>query len=165
MVNQGILKETAFHSVIAEYSVLRPEAERHKRKITEELLLTALIDAFSILVIFLLMNFSSTGDIIYLSKGMELPKAMKSDPLEIAPVVKIDQGKIFLENKEYTVDQLTAALIELKNKFKELHPGQEAPVALTIQGDRRLKYEFLNGIVLASSQAGYSDIKFAVIMK
>jgi biopolymer transport protein ExbD len=165
MVNQGILKDTTFHSVIAEYSILRPEAERHKRKITEELLLTALIDAFSILVIFLLMNFSSTGDIIYLEKGMELPKAVKADALDLNPVIKIDHGKVFLENKEVKVDELTAALIVLKMKFKEMHPEKEPPVALTIQGDRRLKYEFLNGVVLASSQAGYSDIKFAVVMK
>ena len=165
MINQGVLKNSAFHSVIGESSVLAPQSERSRRSIVADLLLTALIDAFSILVIFLLMSFSSTGEILYMGKGMELPKAAKGEMLERHPVVKVDDGRIFLEEKEVTADQLTAALLEQRQRFQETHPGEEFPGVLTIQGDRRLEYEILNGIVLASSQAGYSDIKFAVVMK
>lgn len=165
MLNQGILKNSAFHSVIGESSILAPKSERMKRNIVAELLLTALIDAFSILVIFLLMSFSSTGEILYMGKGVELPRAAKSEFLDRHPVVRIDDGKIYLEEKELTADTLTAALLEVRQKYQESHPGQEFPGTVTIQGDRRLKYEMLNGIVLASSQAGFSDIKFAVIMK
>lgn len=165
MVNQGILRNSAFHSVIGEGSVLAPKGEKQKRGIVAELLLTALIDAFSILVIFLLMSFSSTGEILYMGKGMELPKALKGEMLERNPVVKVDGDRIFLEEKEVTADSLTAALLEVRKQHQELHPGEEFPGVLTIQGDRRLKYEMLNGIVLASSQAGFSDIKFAVVMK
>ena len=164
MLNQGILKNSAFHSVIGESSVLHPKSERQKRNIVADLLLTALIDAFSILVIFLLMSFSSSGELLNM-KGVELPIAARGEVLEANPVVKIDQGKIYLENQEVTADSLTAALLKVRTTFQETHPGQEFPGILTIQGDRRLKYEMLNGIVLASSQAGFSDIKFAVIMK
>jgi biopolymer transport protein ExbD len=165
MINQGVLKNSSFHSVIGESSVLAPQSERHHRSIIADLLLTALIDAFSILVIFLLMSFSSTGEIIFMGKGMELPKAARGEIIDRQPVVKIEDGKIFLEDKEYTPDQLVAALVDIRTKFAESHPGEEFPGALTIQGDRRLKYETLNGIVLASSHAGFSDIKFAVVMK
>jgi biopolymer transport protein ExbD len=165
MLNQGVVKNTAFHSVIGECSIIAPKNEKHRRGIVADLLLTALIDAFSILVIFLLMSFSSTGEILYMGKGMELPKAVKGETLERNPVVKIDEGKIYLEEKEVTQNDLVAALLDLRKKFQESRPGEEFPGVLTIQGDRRLKYEQLNSIVLASSQAGFSDIKFAVIMK
>lgn len=165
MINQGIIKNTSFHSVIGENSVLAPQGEAHKRNIVADLLLTALIDAFSILVIFLLMSFSSTGEILYMGKNMELPKAAKGEALERHPVIKLDQGKIFVEEKEITQDQLVATLLQLREKFKETRPNEEFPGILTIQGDRRLKYEALNSVVLASSQAGFSDIKFAVVMK
>ena len=52
--------------------------------------------------------------------------------------------------------KLTEALLDLKKKYAETHPGEEFPGIITIQGDRRLKYQMLNGIILASSQAGYS---------
>lgn len=165
MINQSVVKNTAFHSVIGENSIIAPQSEKKKRNIVSDLLLTALIDAFSILVIFLLMSFSSTGEILYMGKGMELPKAMKGETLERNPVVKIDEGKIYLEEKEVTANDLVAALLELRKKITESRPGEEFPGILTIQGDRRLKYEQLNSIVLASSQAGFSDIKFAVVMK
>jgi biopolymer transport protein ExbD len=165
MLNQGVIKTSAFHSVIGESSVLGPKNERQKRGIVADLLLTALIDAFSILVIFLLMSFSSSGEIIYMSKGMELPKAALGEQLDRQPVVKIENGKIFLEEKQVTRDNLVAALLGLRKRFSETHPGEEFPGMITIQGDRRLKYEVLNDLVLASSQAGFSDIKFAVILK
>jgi biopolymer transport protein ExbD len=165
MVNQGIIKNSAFHSAIGESSVLAGKGEKHQRSIVAELLLTALIDAFSILVIFLLVSFSATGEILYMGKGMELPTAQAGEQLDRNPVVKVDDGRIYLEEKEVKPDDLTAALLDIRAKHQELHPGGEFPGIITIQGDRRLKYELLNGIVLASSQAGFSDIKFAVIMK
>lgn len=165
MINQGILRNTAFHSMLGEYSILAPENERTKRVVNADLLLTALIDAFSILVIFLLMSFSSSGEIIVMGKGMELPKAALGDVIDRTPIVKIEEGKIFLDDKETTTENLTAALLQVRKTYLETHPGEEFPAVLTVQGDRRLKYETLNGIVLASSQAGFSDLKFAVIMK
>lgn len=165
MLSQGIIKGTAFQSVIGESSVLAPKGEGHQRSIVADLLLTALIDAFSILVIFLLMSFSSSGEILYMGKGIELPTAMKGETLERNPVVKIEEGKIFLEEKEVAQEDLVAALLDLRKAFNETRPGEEFPGMITVQGDRRLKYEMLNSIVLASSQAGFSDIKFAVLMK
>lgn len=165
MLNTSVVKTSALHSVIGESSIIHPTSERQHREVHAELLLTALIDAFSILVIFLLMSFSSSGEILFMSKGQELPKAAMGEQLDRQPVVKVDNGKIFLEEKEIPESKLVAALLDLRKKFNETRPGEEFPGIITIQGDRRLKYEILNSIVLASSQAGFSDIKFAVVAK
>lgn len=165
IATQSVLEMTALQSTLAGESRLKPEHGRGKRTIVADLLLTALIDAFSILVIFLLMQFSSSGEILSIGKGTELPKAMLADVLERNPVVKVEDGKMFLEDKEVSGDGLVEGLLGLRKQYQELHAGQEFPGILTIQADRRAKYESLNQIVLAASHAGYSDVRFAVIMK
>lgn len=165
LATHSVLHETALQSAIGTQSLLNPKHGKWKRSIVADLLLTALIDAFSILVIFLLMSFSSDGELLNITKGQELPKASRADTLERNPVVKLEENKIFVESKEVTQDSLVAALLDMRKQYTDSHPGEEYPGILTIQGDRRLKYEQLNQIVLAASHAGFSDIRFAVIMK
>lgn len=162
--SQSILENTALQSVINAQSFLHPRGEKHKRSIVADLLLTALIDAFSILVIFLLMSFSSTGEILYINK-MELPKSAQAVLLERNPVVKYENDILYLEDQVVTPDGLVSALLSLRSQWQETHPGQEYPGILTIQADRRTKYSSLNNIVVAASQTGFSDIRFAVVMK
>lgn len=165
MIADGILKHSVLTGTLESESILNPRGAKPKRSIVADLLLTALIDAFSILVIFLLMNFSSNGEILMIGKNQELPKAQAADVLERNPVIKVDDGKLFVEDKLVTANSITGELLELRKKFQELHPGVEFPGVATIQADRRVKYEFLNQIILAMNQAGYSDIKFAVVLK
>ncbi|WP_235046102.1 ExbD/TolR family protein [Bdellovibrio bacteriovorus] len=165
MVTDGILKHSVLTGMIEGQSTISPRGAKMKRQIAADLLLTALIDAFSILVIFLLMNFSSTGDILMIGKGQELPKAHMADVLERNPVIKVEDGKIFIEDKLVNANTITAELLEIRKKYQELHPNTEFPGTATIQADRRVKYDFLNQIILGMNQAGYSDIKFAVVMK
>lgn len=162
---QSVLSDTALSGVLAGESYIHPEHGRHKRIVTGDLLLTALIDAFSILVIFLLMSFSSTGEILFIAKDQELPKAALAEVLERNPVVKIENGSLFVENKEVKNEELIGELIALRKQFAETRPGEEYPGIVTVQADRRVKYEVLNQIVLAASAAGFGDIRFAVIAK
>ena len=165
MISDGILKTSVLSGVLESNSILAPKGQHAKRHIVAELLLTALIDAFSILVIFLLMSFSSTGEILMIGKDQELPKARLANVLERNPVIKVDDGKLFVEDKLVDANSITAELLDLRKKYQEIHPNEEFPGIATIQADRRVKYEFLNQIILAMNQAGYSDIKFAVVLK
>jgi biopolymer transport protein ExbD len=165
VIKDGVLKNSVLLGTLETQSALNPRGTQHKRNIAADLLLTALIDAFSILVIFLLMNFSSNGEILFMTKDMELPKAQLAEVLERNPVIKLDEGKVFVEDKLVTSESITAELLELRKKHQELHPDTAFPGIATIQADRRVKYESLNQVILAMNQAGYSDIKFAVVMK
>lgn len=165
MIKQNVISNTALTSPLASASFLNPQGKRWKKSLAADLLLTALIDAFSILVIFLLMNFSSNGEILFMKKDMELPKAALGDVLDRNPVIKVEDGKIFLEDKTLMADALIQELLNLRKSYKDTHPGEEMPGAITVQADRRTKYESLNQIVLACAHAGFSDLKFAVIMK
>lgn len=165
MISDGILKTSVLTGTLEGHSIINPRGAKHKRNIAADLLLTALIDAFSILVIFLLMNFSSTGEILMIGKNQELPKAHLADVLERNPVIKVDNEQIFVEDKLVDAKSITAELLELRKKYQDLHPNEAFPGIATIQADRRVKYDLLNQIILGMNQAGYSDIKFAVVMK
>lgn len=165
MISESILRTSALQSTLEANSVIAPKGAKKGHHVLGELLLTPLIDAFAILVIFLLMNFSSTGDILMISKGQELPKARMANVLERNPVIKIEDNNIFVEDKLVDANTITAELLEHRKKYQEIHEGKEFPGIATIQADRRVKYELLNKIILGMNQAGYSDIRFAVVMK
>jgi biopolymer transport protein ExbD len=144
-------------------SLLKPEGEKAKKSLAADLLLTALIDAFSILVIFLLMTFSTSGEFLVVGKNVELPKAGSGEVLERFPVVRVEQDKIYLEEKQVTVDGLVSSLLDLRKNYVKTNEGAEFPGIITLQADRRINYESLNPIVLALSHAGFGEIRFAVL--
>jgi biopolymer transport protein ExbD len=165
IISESIINNSHLDGQIAHLTVLKAKGETGPKSLSADLLLTALIDAFSILVIFLLMNFSSTGEILFITKGMELPKAKRADLLDVSPVIKVFDGRIFLQEKEIKEANLTEKLLDFRKAFLKANPTQEFPGVITIQADRRTKFESLNGVVLASNQAGFSDLKFAVVSR
>ncbi|MEK2687569.1 ExbD/TolR family protein [Bdellovibrio sp. GT3] len=68
-----------------------------KRGVTAVLSLTAMVDMFTVLVIFLLQNYNTTGDILYMPKEVTLPKAASVKELKPAHVVTISNKEIVLD--------------------------------------------------------------------
>ena len=138
---------------------------KKKRSLAATVMLTSLVDTFSVLVIYLLVNFSSTGELLYISKGMELPSAVQSTDLERNLVVKVEKNRIFIEKQEISPKQLTSHLLKIRKNWDQHYPGLEFRGAMTVQADRRQTYDLLSLVVQAGGQVGFSDIHFAVIRK
>lgn len=68
-----------------------------KRDVTAILSLTAMVDMFTVLVIFLLQNYNATGEILYIPKEVVLPKAASVRELKPAHVVTISNKEILLD--------------------------------------------------------------------
>lgn len=136
-----------------------------KRNLVATVMLTSLVDTFSVLVIYLLVNFSTTGELLYMSEGMELPAASQSIELERNVVVKVEKDKLFIEEEEIPVNGLVKKLIDVKKNWVDYYPDSEFTGAMTIQADRRQTYSLLSHVIQAGGHAGYSDINFAVIKK
>jgi biopolymer transport protein ExbD len=83
-----------------------------KREVTAMLSLTAMVDMFTVLVIFLLQNYNSTGEVIYIPKEVTLPKAEKIKELTPAVVVTIS-------NKEILVDKTSVITFDALKAQKE----------------------------------------------
>jgi biopolymer transport protein ExbD len=123
--------------------------------------LTALIDAFSILVIFLLSNYSGDAQNVNLSNKITLPNATQSQILNMGTVVKIEDNKFFVDDKEVRYESLLAKLIESKKSKKD--ETEDVQNSLIIQADRQLDFNTLSPVIRAGGSAGFNQYKFAVM--
>ena len=70
-----------------------------KRNIVAVLQLTAMVDMFTVLVVFLLQNYASTDQILPISEKIKLPQANQVKELKPSYVVTYSDGNIILNSK------------------------------------------------------------------
>lgn len=155
------LKRTLLQSPLKQQSTLRPTNGRRRRTMFASLMLTSLVDAFSILVIFLIMNTSANQDTLDVDmQKMALPKATNSQLIMEGVTVRIEGNSFEVDKKPVRKDQLVSTLKQIYSTSNEAKKD-----GLIIVADKNLGYEELNPVLLAGSQAGFSKFKFAVIKK
>lgn len=152
------LGQSRLGSALAGTSRIRPQAGvRFRRTMIASLMLTSLVDAFSILVIFLIMNHSASQDVVNIGQ-VQLPVAAESQFIQNGTVVRIEGGRFLVDDKPVAIDGLIAA-------FKALQEVEGKKDGIVIVADRNLDYEELSPVILTGSKAGYTKFKFAVIQK
>jgi len=153
---------------------------KHGRKsVLASLNLTALVDMMTMLVVFLLMTFSATGEILMVQKGLTLPDAAQKEELKRAPIVTITADAVTF-NGEPMADPRTLAadtstewkIIELYERLKvekqalELSSNDDQKNALRglliLQADRQVDAKVLNRVMKTCYAAEYPNIMFAV---
>lgn len=70
-----------------------------KRNVVAVLQLTAMVDMFTVLVVFLLQNYASTDQILPISEKIKLPEATQVKELKPSYVVTYSDGDIVLNSK------------------------------------------------------------------
>lgn len=145
------------------------------RAVDAALNLTPMIDMFVVLTIFLLMTFSTSGEILFIQKDINLPKATQTETLEEAPVIIIGGGQVVFEGKaigkldEIAEDEnveiadLSEALNNKKRQYMQLHSNKEFPGSIIIQGDKEVPFRVLKKVMFTCSQVGYLKLNFAVL--
>ena len=83
-----------YHSVPFKHLVKKTGSAAGNRDSNIALNLTPFVDMMTILVTFLLMVFSSTGQLLQAQKGLELPIAEARDTLQQAPVIIVTRNEI-----------------------------------------------------------------------
>src|SRR5213082_3982534 len=73
---------------------------RTKKNGYASLMLTSLVDMFTIIVIFLLMNFSANGEVLYMSKDIKLPDAYHGSQLDRAPVISVSPEAVTFDGHQ-----------------------------------------------------------------
>src|SRR5512146_3331549 len=74
--------------------VLGGKMKRGRKGTNAELNVVPMVDMMTMLVIFLLQQFSSTGEVLYMQKDIRLPDARHGQVIEVAPVVTISPTEI-----------------------------------------------------------------------
>lgn len=155
------MKRSLLHSPLRNQSTLRPSNSRFKRTMFASLMLTSLVDAFSILVIFLLMNTSANQESLDVDTSrLALPRAADSELIMQGVTVRIEGTSIVVDKEVVPKQQLVSRLKQIYAAAPETKRE-----GLIIVADKSLGYEELNPVILAGSQAGFSKFKFAVIRK
>ncbi len=158
ITNASPLKRSMLGSALAGTSRIRPSGSRARRTMVAGLMLTSLVDAFSILVIFLIMSHSTNQEVLNVGDKIQLPQARESQFIQEGVVVRVEGGRYFVDDKPVALSTLAASL-------KSHNDGAIAAKkeGLIIIADRQLDYADLSPVILAGSNAGFIKYKFAVI--
>lgn len=158
-------------SPLRETQGLKGARTKHKlirRDLAIALPLTSLIDAFSIIVIYLLIGTQNSSVETELAGKINLPQASHSQGIEkTTAVLRIEQGQYFLNNMTVAKSDLGVKLSELKKRTFETNKnkGIKDEVELIIQADTEMKFADLDPLLKAGSQVGIEKLKFAVVPK
>jgi biopolymer transport protein ExbD len=148
----------------------------HKRR-PASLHLVSLMDVFTILVFFLLVN-SSSSDVLEPPKSIKLPDSIvDTKPREtivvlVTPENVLVQGSVVvstqevIDSKQSVIPAIRDRLIEQKTKvigFKTKAVAESKEI--TVLADRSLPFKLLKKVMSSCTSAGYGKISLAVIQK
>lgn len=159
------LKQSQVQSPLSNQTVVRPKGASTKRLMVSSLMLTSLVDAFSILVIFLLMSAKSGIEELELKKINEMPQAQMMDAPSKGIILRLEaNGNFFIDDEKVSASNLAKKLTEAKAKYESgLLSGAKA--SLIVQADKKMDFEKLSPILRAGAEAGLHQFKFAVMEK
>ncbi len=162
-----------------QHSKIFGHGAHHRGMGVADLNVTPLVDMFVILVLFLVANFSATGEILQMSKDVQLPEAANTDELQIAPAVVISKEEVLVQGaligrvddltrEDYqNIPALEEKLRDLKKQFEDLHAAANDSGAfkgdVNIQADKQVTFKIVKRVMYSCAQAGYGNIAFATM--
>jgi biopolymer transport protein ExbD len=138
--------------------------------------LVSLMDIFTILVFFLLVN-SSDGEVLPAHRSVELPESVSEEIPRQTLVIMVTESDILIHGKVITSieailddDNASALLMSaLQDTQTGVRPvtGNTSPVRreATIMGDKQVPYKILKKVMASCTQAGFARISLAVLQK
>jgi biopolymer transport protein ExbD len=134
--------------------------------------MVSLMDIFTILVFFLLVNATST-EVLPSPKNITLPEAAAEKLPALNLVIAVDERVIRLQGKPIVTvkDALKGDKNSIRPLFDALRlasttvKGVADKKGVTIMGDQEIPYGLLKKIMLTCAGAEYTNISFAVTQK
>lgn len=151
------------------------ESRRAKKRVFT-LSLAPMVDMFSILVIYLLMNFSSSGEAFFISQEIVIPKATRGTPLRSLPLVSITKGKVVFaaenpsggeptiieETNDGQVPRLREMLRKMKTIEDQIGGAPENRGQVNLQADQQTPVEEVKKVMRVLIDEGWSGLNFVV---
>jgi len=167
ILNEPLKTSTFTKQLVA----LKHRSKRTKRNIVVGLMLTSMVDMFSLLVIFLLQSFSNSPEVMAISKGLTLPAAVSAASVVDAPMLTVTMDQILLDQKEVgtaaTVlgdpNLLVKPLQELKDRWVKAHGDQPFKGDIHLQADRGLPSSMVSRFIGLLNSQGYDAVHLAVV--
>mgnify|MGYP006271061885 CR=1 FL=1 len=148
----------------------------HARRRPAALNVVSLMDIFTILVFFLLVN---TGDVQNLpsTSAVELPESISEAKPRETVVVLVTPDDILLEGRtiagveavmagdDLVIEGLQQALLDQASRSLVTEEEEEGLGEVTIMGDRTLPYDVLKRVMATVTEAGFSRVSLAVLQQ
>lgn len=145
------------------------------KSVNADIPLVPFIDFLIVLVVFLLMSFSASGELLAQRANLVMPKATNVNDLEISPVISVDPVVITLDGRRMAdtatlastpkverIEEMIQDLETLKRNWSILHPTEPFPGQVIIQSDISIDYRVIKKLMFSAAQAGYGKVEFAV---
>ncbi|MBN1757264.1 MAG: biopolymer transporter ExbD [Chitinispirillaceae bacterium] len=155
------------------------QARRRRGNGEVKLNITSMMDMFTIILVFLIKNFSTEGAIVTPAENLTLPKSTVERKAKGALSVQISRGIIIVENvtvldetaygkllkqKEFMITALYDALVNFAEESRKMAEISGTPFSgdITIQGDVEIPYSVLTRVMYTCGQAGYPNMNLFV---
>lgn len=147
------------------------QQKRTKRVIVAGLMLTSMVDMFSLLVIFLLQSFSNSPEVMALSNGIVLPAAVSASAPIDAPLLTITDKEILVDHKSMGETQavlakpeaLVKSLVDMKTMWETTHKNQSFKGDVHLQADTKLSSTLVSQVIGILNSQGYGTVHLAVV--
>jgi biopolymer transport protein ExbD len=150
-----------------------------KKATNAELNVVPMVDMMTMLVIFLLQQFSSTGEVLYMQKDIKLPDARHGQMIEIAPVIAVSSQQIVVtgvkvadipdldrDSGYLNIPALEERLRDEKKRWEFIHksdPQAKWDGVVNIQADKAVAFRIVKRVMYSCGVAGYFNINFATL--
>lgn len=153
---------------------------RHRGRLNfvPKLNLVPLIDCFTLLIFFLLINYSAEVEVLHTDKSVKLPTSISDTLPKENLVVIVNAAEIIVSgrrvgsvsdlmaNTSPTFEPLEAELKYLASKAAPLNDEEKTNGrSITILGDKQIPYEQLKKLMATCVAADYRNISLAVMHK
>ena len=155
----------------------RMDKHHRRHKAGGTLNLVSLMDIFTILVFFLLVN-SSDVETLPNTKDLQLPESIAEDKARETVVILIGEKDIIVQGKPIAkIDEVMAikgnnipalreALLSQNDRVLRREANEEiANREVTIMGDKEIPYRLLKKVMATCTQSDYGQISLAVLQK
>ena len=146
--------------------------------------ITSLLDILTILMVFLLQSYNTSGVIINVPQGIELPRSASESLNNFGVNIQVSKTNIWVDDKEILSAETAAEtkvfdqggrrivplydeLVKIKETIKQAE--KLSPEVKKFSGianlivDKSLKYDYLKRVMYTAAAAGFKEFKFVVL--
>jgi len=164
----------------AKSKVLGGKLRKGRRGVNVDLNVVPMVDMMTMLVIFLLQQFSATGEILFMQKDIHLPDARHGQIIEVAPVVAVSSTQVVVSGQKVAdvadldrdpgavIAPLVEKLQEEKKRWDFIHQNETDHERhwkgdMNSQADVKVPFRVLRRVMASAAEAGYGNINFATM--
>jgi biopolymer transport protein ExbD len=164
---------------------MKQKKGRKKVKLAGGFIVTSLLDVFTIILLYLMKNYSAEGSILTNAENLVLPNSISTKrPTEVNLQISVAEDMVCVDNApcmptadvrkipQETPDPIAQKLFErLDAKYKQeeemvrIGASNKVEGKITIQVDKNMDFDTVFKIMNTCGKVGYNNMNFAVMQR